>query len=466
MNKKILIVGDMMLDIYHSGQVTRMSPEAPVPILHITAPDRCIPGGACNVAMNVSASGHTVYLAGITGIDENGDTLISLLKQAGIDCSLVQRADTDTITKARFITDRSQQLIRVDTEDPDDIEAHADHHHMLDAIEAVLPDVSLIIISDYLKGLLTADFTQSLIRLASDHGLKTLIDVKDPVTDKYTGAWLLKPNRSELGYMTHMPVATPDEIADAAGRLRAETGCEYVLTTCGADGMVLTAGEGSHHIPAYGQDVYDITGAGDTVIAYLAAGLADGMNIREAAELANRAAGIGVSRQGTATVSRQELTDKHIADTRETAVLPAIASSDRTVVFTNGCFDILHVGHKRYLEQARALGDRLIVGVNSDASVRRLKGPDRPINTAADRIEMLSALKCVDEVIIFDEDTPYELIDRLRPDIIVKGGDYSIDEVVGRDIVESYGGRVEIIPYVEDRSTTAIIERISHGEKQ
>lgn len=460
--KKILIVGDMMLDIYHSGQVKRMSPEAPVPVLHLTEPDRCIPGGACNVAMNVRASGHDVYLAGITGLDEKGDTLLSQLQQADIDTSLVQRADVDTIIKARFISDNNQQLLRADTEDPSDIEAHTDHQRMYDAIKEVLPDIDLIVISDYLKGLLTADFTQSLIRLASDHGLKTLIDVKDPVTDKYAGAWLLKPNRSELGYMTHMPVSTTDEIADSAARLRADTGCEYVLTTCGADGMVLTDRDGSLHILAYGQDVYDITGAGDTVIAYLAAGVADGMDLKGAAELANRAAGIGVSKPGTAAVSRSEVTETQLDAPGKTATRTSPTPSERVVVFTNGCFDILHVGHKRYLEQARALGDKLIVGVNSDDSVRRLKGPDRPINTAADRVEMLSALKCVDEVIIFDEDTPYELISRLHPDIIVKGGDYRVDEVVGRDIVESYGGRVEIIPYVEDKSTTAIIDRIKN----
>ncbi len=444
----ILIVGDMMLDIYHKGDVKRMSPEAPVPVLLKSEEPRFIPGGACNVAMNVRAAGHRAYIAGTVGEDENSARLISLLEKADVDISAVQRAGIDTITKERYISDRNLQLLRVDTEDPAGIEAATDHDRMLECIAGCLPDMDLVIVSDYMKGVMSAEFTGSLTGLAREMNIRTLIDVKDPDVRKYAGGWLLKPNRSELAYMTHMPVTTPDEIADASRRLMDETECMYVLTTCGGDGMVLTDATGSKHIPAYGHDVYDITGAGDTVIAYLAAGLADGMDTESAVKYANRAAGINVSKMGTSVVSRDEVKD------------PADTGSSRTVVFTNGCFDILHVGHKRYLEQARALGDRLIVGVNSDASVRRLKGPGRPVNPVEDRVEMLSALECVDEVIVFDEDTPCELIKRLKPNILVKGGDYTADRVAGRDIVESYGGRVEIIPFVENRSTTAVIEHI------
>ena len=449
--KNILIVGDMMLDIYHKGQVTRISPEAPVPILHRTDPDRFVPGGACNVAMNVCASGHNAYIAGIVGNDANADTLLSLLKESDIDTSAVIRCDIDTITKERFISAQNSQLLRVDTEDPSSIRSLTDYDRILDSVSSLIPQIDLIILSDYMKGLLTYEFTQALIKLASKHNIRVLIDVKDPGLSKYAGAWLLKPNRSELAAMTGMPVRTADEIYSASCKLIENTGCKYVLTTCGEDGMILTRDGSFRHIPAYGKEVYDITGAGDVVIAYLAAGLSDGISIDDASDLANRAAGIKVSKMGTATVSIHELDSA-----------PA-----KTVVFTNGCFDILHIGHIRYLEQAKVLGDKLIVGVNGDESVRRLKGPGRPINTVSDRVEMLKALECVDEVIVFDEDTPYALIDRLKPDILVKGGDYTIDEVVGRDIVESYGGHVEIIPFVKDRSTTSVIERIrtSHDSK-
>ncbi len=442
MSGKILVIGDMMLDIYCAGKVKRISPEAPIPILNRNKESKFVPGGACNVAMNVIASGHEACIAGVIGRDSYGDTLLSILNVGGADTSAVQRADIDTITKTRFISDNNQQLLRVDSEDVKDIAEKADHSRILDDIDRLIDQTDIIILSDYMKGTLSADFCQSVIMKAGEKGIRVLADIKDPDITKYKGAWLLKPNRSELNAITGMSVDTSEDIEKAAGFLMEKTGCDYVLTTCGSDGMVLTDLHNSHHIRSESRTVYDVTGAGDTVIAYLAAGLLDGLDIGSAAELSENAAEVAVSRFGTTAVSMNH---------------------KETLVFTNGCFDILHAGHIRYLQEARALGDRLIVGINSDASVRRLKGEGRPVNTAEDRALMLKALACVDEVYVFDEDTPLELIKKIRPDIIVKGGDYKPEEVVGRDFAEIYGGRVEIIPFTEGKSTTSIIDRIKNS---
>ena len=464
-----LIIGDLMLDTYYQGEVSRISQEAPVPILKKQGGKRYVPGGACNVAANVSTAGTKVSLAGVVGADANGERLLSILNDKGVDTSLIQRTDTETITKYRFLSGRNQQLLRMDVEDVDDIKSKIDYEGLLQTIKNRIGDFNNIILSDYLKGVLTYDFSQAVIALARETGIKVLIDVKDPHYEKYKGAWLLKPNLKELNSLTQMPVGKDDEIIEAGRHLLFECDSQYVLTTCGSRGMILVGKDIVHKLDTVGKEVYDVTGAGDTVIAYLASCLSDGMDIINAMEVANYAAGIQVGKVGTSTVYIQEVREvmdglgaTYLRKKLRWRDLDSFKEKVRNckVVFTNGCFDILHVGHKRYMEEARALGDILVVGVNSDESVRRLKGPERPINTERDRVEMLTALDCVDYVIVFEDDTPYDLINRIKPQILVKGGDYKPEDVVGKDIVESNGGEVVIIPLVEGKSTTAVIEKI------
>lgn len=466
---KILIIGDLMLDAYYQGEVTRISQEAPVPILKKQGGKRYVPGGACNVAANMIAAGSNVSLAGAVGLDANGEMLLSNLNDKGIDTSLIQKIDTETITKYRFLSGRNQQLLRMDVEDVEDIKSKIDYKALLQSIRERICDFNIIILSDYLKGVLTYDFSQAVLTIAKEAGLKVLVDVKDPHYEKYKGAWLLKPNLKEIKSLTHMPVGNDEEIIEASRHLLVECECEYVLTTCGSRGMVLVWKDGFHRLDTVGREVYDVTGAGDTVIAYLASSLAEGKDIITSMEIANYAAGIQVGKVGTSTVYIQEV--REIMDgLGSTYFHKKLRWRDldsfkgkvagRKIVFTNGCFDILHVGHKRYLEEARSLGDLLVVGVNSDESVRRLKGSDRPVNTERDRVEMLTALNCVDYVILFEDDTPYDLINRIKPQVLVKGGDYKPEDVVGKDIVESNGGEVVIIPLVEGKSTTAVIEKI------
>lgn len=466
---RILIIGDLLMDIYYKGEVNRISPEAPVPVLKKKGNERFVPGGASNVAVNIVASGCAVCIAGVVGKDKHGDELLKLLCDQGVDVSMVQRTDIETISKIRFISDNNQQLLRMDIEDVDDIKRHIDYDELLSEITESITEYQIIVLSDYMKGVLTADFTQRIIGLAQRHQIPVLIDVKDPHYQKYRGAWLLKPNRKELSVMTNMPVRNNDEIIDAGRFLLRETSSEFIITTCGADGMILIGKDAVHHLDSVGKEVYDVTGAGDTVIAYLASQLASGQDIITAMEIANYAAGIQVGKAGTSAVYIQEV--REIMDGLGSTYLRKKIRwrelneftrkiADKKVVFTNGCFDILHVGHKRYLEEARKLGDLLIVGVNSDASVRRLKGPERPINSERDRVELLTALDCVDYVIVFEDDTPQTLIERIKPDVLVKGGDYRPEEVVGKETVEAKGGKVVIIPLVKGKSTTALIQKI------
>lgn len=326
--------------------------------------------------------------------------------------------------------------------------------------------------SDYLKGLLTYEFTQGVLKLAKQHNIPAIIDVKDPHIEKYQGAYLLKPNLKEIRDLTGMPAQTDEEIVEAAEALRKRCECKFVLCTCGARGMVLV---GENHKPFFinseVREVFDVSGAGDTTISYLAAAMANGVEMDDAVTIANYAAGIQVGKIGTSSVYMQEVRD--FLSNEDNGSFHKILhaedletfrqdNADKKIVFTNGCFDILHVGHKRYLQQAATLGDILVVGVNSDESVRRLKGPERPVNNEQDRAEMLCALGFIDYVVIFGEDTPYELIKKIQPDVLVKGGDYKPEEVVGKNIVEARGGKLELIKFVEGKSTTNIINKINH----
>lgn len=465
--KNILVVGDAMLDTYYTGSVNRISPEAPVPVFKKTG-ERSVLGGAANVAANLVAAGQNVSIMAVIGNDEPGKEIQQLFAQKRIDTGLLDVGSKETITKIRFLADNNQQVLRLDIEDTDEISSVL-CANLLSRLGKKLDLFDMIVLSDYMKGLLTYEFTQGVIRLGNQSGIRVLVDVKDPDHSKYHGAFLLKPNLKELNLLTKQPVDSFDNIIKASSFLRENAGCEYVLTTCGARGMVLTGESEAHRLDTVGKSVYDVTGAGDTTIAYLAAALANGMDILSAMELANYAAGIQVGKVGTSAVYIQEV--REVMERGSSSYLRKKLrwrnldefiqrhSGDK-IVFTNGCFDILHVGHKRYLEEASRLGDILVVGVNSDASVTRLKGPGRPVNTERDRVELLTAMDFVDYVIVFEDDTPFDLIQRIQPDILVKGGDYRPEDVVGKDIVEKKGGNVVILPFVDGKSTTSIITKI------
>ena len=467
--KSILVVGDVMLDKYFTGDVKRISPEAPVPVFRKKT-ERSVPGGAANVAVNLVAANQNVSIMSIIGEDECGHKLISILNEMNVGTSLVEVTNRQTTQKTRFLAENNQQVLRLDVEDVAPISTDISDK-LLCKLKLCIKDFDLILLSDYMKGLLTMELTQGIIRLATNNHIPVVIDVKDPSVEKYKGATLLKPNQKELHDLTGMPVETEDEIVTAAEYLRTKCNNKFVLCTCGARGMVLVGDiKPAHFVPAECREVFDVSGAGDTTIAYLAASMANNIDMDESVSIANYAAGIQVGKVGTSSVYIHEVRDylsNKDAGSFHKILTPSELPSfrkehkDKTIVFTNGCFDILHVGHKRYLEQASTLGDIFVIGVNSDASVKRLKGPSRPVNPEQDRMEILSALGFVDYVVLFDEDTPYELIKTIQPDVLVKGGDYSIENVVGRDIVEARGGRVELIQFVEGKSTSNIIKKIN-----
>jgi len=468
-SKSILVIGDIMLDTYYYGDVKRISPEAPVPVFRKHR-ERSVLGGAANVAANLVAAIQKVSVMALVGKDEDGQKIRQMLEDKQINTEFLLPIDRNTTVKIRFLATNNQQVMRLDVEDTDILDDQI-CCHMLSLLENNITDFDLIILSDYLKGMLSYEFTQGVIRLANRHGIPTLLDVKDPHIEKYKGAFLIKPNLNELRILTNMPARNDEEIIAAACMLREKCDCQYVLTTCGARGMVLVGEEEPFLVEAYGHEVFDVTGAGDTTIAYLSACIANGFDMKEAVDIANAAAGIQVSKVGTSCVYwsevRRYLSDmteetKHKILDRRVLRMFRENNSGKKIVFTNGCFDILHIGHIRYLQEAAKLGDMLIVGLNSDASVKRLKGESRPVNGESERAELLCALGFVDYVVIFEEDTPYEIIDLIQPDVLVKGGDYSNSYVVGTDIVEARGGKLVLIPFVEGKSTTNIIEKMKH----
>jgi D-beta-D-heptose 7-phosphate kinase/D-beta-D-heptose 1-phosphate adenosyltransferase len=459
---RVLVVGDLMLDRNWSGATRRISPEAPVPVVHVDRiEDR--PGGAGNVALNLAALGAATALAAVTGRDEAADILTILLRDAGVDARLVRRADVPTITKLRVLS-HHQQLLRLDFERP---LAPADGQDPLPAlVDGLLGTVDLLLLSDYAKGTLVDP--RGLIAAARARGLPVLVDPKGTDFGRYRGATLLTPNRAELEAVVG-PWRDDADLVARGERLRSDLGLQSLLVTLGERGMLLIgADREALHLPTRAREVYDVTGAGDTVIATLAAALAAGAGLTEACALANCAAGLAVGKLGTATVSARELelarlgSEWHTildADALAAAVAAARAQGER-VVLTNGCFDILHEGHVAYLQQARRLGDRLVVLVNDDDSVRRLKGPERPINGVESRLAVLAGLASVDWVCPFSEDTPEALICRVRPDVLVKGGDYTPEQIAGAPCVRAAGGEVRVLPFLPGRSTSRIIGAI------
>lgn len=457
----VLVVGDVMLDRYWHGGTSRISPEAPVPVVHIQQQTEC-PGGAGNVALNIAALNAQVRLIGLTGDDSNADSVQQQLTAQHVDCQLIRIVEHPTITKLRILS-RHQQLIRLDFEKSFTPE-HA--RPLLSQLQQQLAHADVVILSDYGKGALSEP--QVFIQAARQAGKPVLVDPKGTDFAKYRGATVLTPNRAEFEAVVGS-CADDAEIVRKGEQLRAELDLMALLITRSEQGMtLLRQGHTALHLSAHAREVYDVTGAGDTVIAVLATALAVNADLVQATALANLAAGLAVAKLGASTVTPAELSyalDSHSGDmlSREalTSAVRAAQARGEAIVMTNGCFDILHAGHVQYLTQARQLGDRLIVAVNDDASVKRLKGEQRPVNPLSQRLTVLNALSCVDWVIPFHEDTPRDLICQVKPDVLVKGGDYQIADIAGGDCVLAAGGRVQVLEFVEGCSTTATIAALT-----
>ena len=459
---RVLVAGDAMLDEYWFGDAGRISPEAPVPIVR-TGSSEQRPGGAANVALNAAALGADVRLVAAVGRDERGDTLERMLADTGVQCDFVRSPELPTIHKLRVLA-RNQQLIRLDAEQP--LDACADE--LAERVEAALPATDIVLLSDYAKGSLSR--VEVLIEACLAANVRALVDPKGRDFGKYRGSSALTPNESEFATVAGS-WQQEEELLSKAESLRAELALELLLVTRGPRGMALvSSGAPPLTLAAQAREVFDVTGAGDTVLALLGASLAAGVSPGDAAALANLGAGIVVGKIGVATVSRAELSlalhrrssgGRGPVELDELAAIVADAKvRGERIVMTNGCFDILHAGHVSYLEEAKALGDRLVVAVNDDDSVRRLKGAPRPITPLADRMAVLAGLAAVDWVVPFADDTPAAAVERLLPDVLVKGGDWRPEDIAGGDTVLANGGQVRSLGFREGRSTSALIRAL------
>lgn len=474
---RLLVVGDLILDRYIWGDAERISQEAPVPLLRADAREHRL-GGASSVATMLATLGAKVRLVGGVGLDPEAAHVRRMLADLGIDDrDVMPLPDRPTTLKERYIgraQDRHpQQMIRVDYETRDPIPS-AIEAELIARLPSAVAEVDLVLISDYDKGVCTPNLLKALIKSCREQGVRVVADpIRSKDYSRYEGVHCMTPNRLEAGMANGTPIRTPEEALDVGRTLVGRLGMDAILVTLDRDGMALVRADGrSALIPTRPRQVYDITGAGDMVLSIVGLCLAGGADYDEAAALGNVAGGLEVEKIGVALLSRQEIlrdliehqaseAGKRLEGESLVAEVARRRDAGQRVVFTNGCFDILHIGHARLLRQAAALGDVLVVGLNSDASVRRLKGPTRPLNDESARAELLAALECVDIVSVFDDDTPLALIESIRPDILVKGGDYRPDEVVGRAEVESWGGRLELIPLVEGHSTTNLVRRAS-----
>lgn len=467
---KFLVVGDLMLDEYLWGRAERISPEAPVQIVDVQASEIRLGGGG-NVVNNLIALKCQVAVAGIVGDDDDGRILCERVRGLGIPVDgLFFQPGRTTSRKTRVIANR-QQVLRIDRESREPID-YAAEVHLIAYLQQHMADFDVVLLSDYLKGVLTPAVLSAAIAQGRALGIPVLVDPKGEDYSRYRGATLLTPNRREAQMATKIAIGDEASLVTAGETLCRDLDLEAVLITRSEEGMSLFFRDGGHlHLPTEAREVFDVSGAGDTVLALMGAGLALRLDYAVAASLANLAAGVVVGKVGTSTVSPEELLDaaglrhsdsdlKIHGRERLAQIVAAAQSRGKTVVFTNGCFDLLHIGHVKYLQQARRLGDYLVLGLNSDASIRRLKGEKRPLIGETERAHILAALDCIDYVVIFDEDTPLELIKALRPQILVKGGDYTPETVVGRTEVESWGGRVELISFVDGHSTSNMIDKI------
>ncbi len=463
---RLLVIGDVMLDRYWHGSADRISPEAPVPVVKVgNQEDR--PGGAGNVALNVAALGSATRLIGVIGNDDAGTELQSRLNAAGVYCDFIQCADKPTITKLRVIS-QHQQLIRADFEekfDPWDVAP------VQEKAQDLIHDTQAIILSDYAKGVLQD--IAPLIKLARSRSIPVIVDPKGTEFEKYRGATLITPNLNEFETVVGK-CADEQELINKGLKLVSDLQLQAILITRGEHGMTLIRPDSPElHLPARAQEVFDVTGAGDTVISVLAAAMAAGDSMSDATALANLAAGLVVGKLGTAAISGPELrrailgeldSSRGMMSSEQLSIMIQDArEDDEKIVFTNGCFDVIHAGHVGYLIEAKKLGDRLVVAINDDDSVTRLKGPGRPINPVERRMAVLAGLEAVDWVVSFAEDTPESLLKELRPDVLVKGGDYAIDEVIGGKFVQSYGGDVQALEFLDDCSTSEIVEKMQQA---
>jgi D-beta-D-heptose 7-phosphate kinase/D-beta-D-heptose 1-phosphate adenosyltransferase len=464
-NAHIVVMGDAMLDRYWHGDTSRISPEAPVPVVRIDRNEERV-GGAANVAVNVQALGAITTLISAIGEDDPGRQLSRMLQNKKVQCDFIHSPTMSTTLKLRVLG-RHQQLIRLDFEDKQRWPAQK----MIERLASCVGKADVLILSDYAKGVLA--YPQLIIEYARAHNMMVLVDPKSADLSIYRGANLLTPNMSEFESAVG-PCDNEIDIEKKGQQLIKDLALDALLVTRGAAGMTLLEKNGHiKHIPTKAREVFDITGAGDTVIAVLAGALAAKCSLSDAAELANIAAGISVGRLGTATITREEIEAEMQTEQGFTwiqnvlsqealvAEVVKLKAKGKRIVMTNGCFDILHAGHITYLQQARALGDCLIIAVNDDASISRLKGPTRPINRLAERMQVLGALGCVDYVVPFNEDTPKVLIEAVSPHTLVKGGDYEVHQIAGSDHVLAKGGQVRILPFVDGCSTTGMIERMN-----
>lgn len=469
--KRLLVVGDVMLDQYIWGEVGRISPEAPVPVVHVSRQNER-PGGAANVALNLARLGAQTVVVGFTGTDESEKRLVDALRSNGVSPMFVTSDGFPTITKTRIMSGH-QQMLRLDSERmaerPQD-----DYDHLIRIVLAELPTCHAVVLSDYAKGALNPEVCQQLIQAARKLHIPVLVDPKNPDFARYRGATTICPNLSELSAALRLDTRNLEGLFTAAEAMVHSLDFAFLTATLSENGIALLRPGYRFIAPAVARKVFDVSGAGDTVIAILALCLATGLNPENSIQLANVAAGIVVGSVGTVPVEKHELlaalspelslqaSDKVVTRPELLNRLAMWKAKGERVIFTNGCFDLLHIGHITVLEQARRFGDRLIVAINSDASVQALKGSSRPIVGEQERSRVLAALAAVDAVVVFDEPTPLELILVTKPDMIVKGGDYNMDTVVGAQEVQSWGGKVKLIPIVEGFSTTRLLKKFEH----
>ncbi|KAF0843547.1 D-alpha,beta-D-heptose 7-phosphate 1-kinase /D-beta-D-heptose 1-phosphate adenylyltransferase [Methylovorus glucosotrophus] len=467
-----LVIGDLMLDRYLIGEVQRISPEAPVPVVLLKERNERA-GGAANVAANLALLGIPTRICGVVGHDVEAQSLLTLMQTAKIGTTGVMHSgERPTITKTRVLGG-IQQMMRLDQESSAAFSADEKQQLQQQVDDLLAQQPAMIILSDYAKGVLGAELAQHVIKYAKQHGILLLVDPKGRDYSKYRGATALTPNKRETAEACNVSGQDNAALLQAAAELRKTLALDFLAVTRGEEGISMIEADATSHIPATAKQVFDVSGAGDTVIATLAAGMMHGLPPHQALQLANIAAGIVVGKVGTVPISREELLNTLLsAETASQAdkvcnmetLLARVAAwrqAGEKIVFTNGCFDLLHAGHVTYLEAASKRGTRLILGLNTDRSVSALKGPTRPVIHEMDRARVLAALEAIDAVILFDDDTPLELIKAIRPDVIVKGSDYREDQVVGGAEVKSWGGEIALIPVVPGRSTSGILEKIA-----
>jgi D-beta-D-heptose 7-phosphate kinase / D-beta-D-heptose 1-phosphate adenosyltransferase len=464
---KILVIGDLMIDHYLWGSCKRISPEAPVQIINVDH-ESTVLGGAGNVINNLCSLGAEVEVISVIGDCNTSITLKKLLSNINVDTSnLIIQKNRITSKKSRIISE-NQQVVRYDRESTEKIDSSLENK-IINIYKSIINNFDSILLSDYGKGVLTFDLTQSLIKIASENQKKILVDPKGLDFTKYKGAYLLTPNKKEASEATNISIDNKGLLKKAIKTLKEKCKLEVSIITLSEQGVAVFDNELRIH-PTSAREVFDVTGAGDTVLASIGFAISCNKNIDEAIKFANLASGVVVGKIGSATTTINEIieyessinksnSEDHIKSFHEIeSIVTHLKNKKKTIVFTNGCFDILHVGHIKYLEEAKKFGDILILGLNSDSSVKKIKGPNRPINNQSDRAYILASLEVIDYLVIFDDDTPYKLIEFIQPDVLVKGGDYEGKDVVGQDIAK----KLEIVKYIDEKSTTRTIKRIQN----